>query len=493
MKILSAAQIRAWDQATINNKAIESIELMETASQAFVSHLNLDHFKRVLVFCGSGNNGGDGLAIARILLNQCVQVETFVLPYSKGSPDFELNLERLGEIKVPEILSPDVYLPTIASNDLIIDALFGSGLNRPLTGIAADLVHHINRSGGTVISVDIASGCYCDQPSKGQPFVKAHKTISFQTPKLAFFMVDYPGDFEIVDIGLDQKFLANTVTQYSYTTKYEILSLYKEREKYSHKGTYGHTLLIAGSKGMMGAAVLAAKAVMRAGAGKLTVHLPSSGNFILQSTFPEAMLSLDKDANCVSQLPSLNDYNVIAVGPGLGKEACTVKVLKELLNTADCRLVIDADALNVIASHQLKDLIPKGSILTPHPGEFKRLMGAWNDDLEKWQLQRQLAKELDAVIILKGAHTSIVDYSGDMYFNCSGNPGMATAGSGDVLTGIISGLVAQGYDSMDAARLGVYIHGAAGDVAKEKFGKNALIASDIVENIGNITEPIDRD
>lgn len=493
MKVFSTSQTRQWDQYTIAHQSIASIELMEQAANAFVRWYceRFDNRTPVEIFCGMGNNGGDGLAIARLLLNKHYSIKVFIVQHNEeGSVDFEQNLKRLGLSLTPTFIKDTDTVIPITSNSIVIDALLGSGLSRPATGIMASCINTINQTGATIISVDIASGLYADKPNEAaDTIIKPTYTVSFEVPKLVFFLpqcAEYVGEWHVVDIGLDTSFLDNTTTLYYYITPDSICYIYKKRKKYAHKGTYGHALLIGGSYGKIGAMVLSAKACLRAGVGLLTVQIPRCGYDILQTTLPEAMVQPDWHWSINTKLYDLSPYNAIGVGPGMGKEIHTVALLKDILEAIKTPIVLDADALNILAEHaDMKQLIPKNTILTPHPKEFERLLGqTWKDDFEKLELLRAFAQKHEIIVCLKGAHTAVALPDGTIYFNSTGNPGMATAGSGDVLTGIITGLLAQGFSPQEAAIFGVYQHGTAGDRAAKKCTQPALIASDIIENMG---------
>jgi len=363
-------------------------------------------------------------------------------------------------------------------------------LARPITGFVGEVVSFIHNTNAIIVSIDIPSGLFADDTSisgKGT-IIKADYTLSFQFPKLAFLLPEnelYVGSWEVLDIGLSEEYIISEPTKNHFILKEDIKQVLKGRPKFSHKGTYGHALLIAGSYGKMGAAILASQACLRSGVGLLHTHVPKSGVNILQTASPETMISIDAEEKYFSQIPDIGLYNVIGIGPGLGKEHQSQQAMKMLIQNSPSPMVIDADALNILSENPTwLAFLPQGSILTPHPKEFQRLVGSWQNDFDRLEKQRNLAKKHGIYIVLKGAHTSICFPDGQCHFNSTGNPGMATAGSGDVLTGIITGLLASGYSSGVAATLGVYIHGLAGDIAAKKMGFEALIASDIVDNLG---------
>ena len=485
-KIITAQQTKKADAFTIRNKPIASIDLMERASSSFVQEF-LKHAvtgKKIAVVCGVGNNGGDGLAITRILKEKGVEVHPFLIQFAnKLTPDCQTNFDRLKNVS---ILKSDQKIPGFHDYDIIIDALLGSGLNKPVNGFIADIIKTINRSGRNVCSVDIPSGLFCDKITTEGTIIESDLVISFQRPKLAFFFPEnnaFIKDWKVVDIGLDESFIQQQQTSH-FVLDHQISECLKTRERYSHKGTYGHALLIAGSYGKMGAAVLAAKSCMRSGVGLLTTYVPKCGYEILQTTVPEAMCLTDVQHNYLSVLPNLENFNAVGVGPGLGTHPDTAHVIESLFERATAPLVLDADALNILSAKlELIAKIPKNTVLTPHIKEFDRLAGFSVDAEERFEKQQKFSVDHQCIVVLKDAHTSVSDIDGNLYFNTSGNPGMATGGSGDVLTGIITGLLAQNYSPLEAALIGVYSHGAAGDTAAKERGQNGLIASDIIDHL----------
>lgn len=490
MKIFDAEQIRRWDQYTISKEPIASIDLMERAAKACANWINQHYTGEPLtIFCGKGNNGGDGLAIARLLSGRKVTV--YILEFGhKGTDDFQTNLSRLHQYPVDiRFIQADENLSNISMEGLVIDALFGSGLNRGLEGTVAALADAINDSGATVISIDIPSGMFTDRSSAGNTIVKADHTLSFQVYKPAMMVAEnaaWCGEVHLLDIGLHQQFYEEESSSIEFTDETIIHSFYKPRNRFAHKGTYGHALLIAGSFGKIGAAVLSASACLRSGVGLVTCHLPRCGYEIMQSALPEVMVSVDTDHAINTALDAdLSLYKSIGIGPGLGTASDTRSLLRQVLNNYRQPIVLDADALNSISREpDMLQLIPAGSILTPHPKEFQRLFGDTANEFSRIALALSKAAEFNIVIILKGHHTLVALPDGRSYFNSTGNAGMATGGSGDVLTGLLTGLIAQGYKSSEAAVLGVYLHGLAGDLAAKKLSMEALIASDIINSFG---------
>jgi len=494
MKILSKENLQKADKQTIETQNIKSDELMERAAVQLFGWLKTqlkDNAPKIHLFCGIGNNGGDGLALARLLLNDGYEIEVYVVNFSdKRSDDFLLNLSRLKEQKLwPEFLDENTDLPEISGNDIIIDAIFGIGLNRPADDWVKEIIKHINSSNAYKIAVDIPSGLYLDKaPDDMEAIVKANTTISFQLPKLVFFLpetADFTGNVEIVDIGLDEDFISKATTEALLISRKEAQRLYKPRQKFSHKGTFGHCLIIGGSYGKIGSVVLATKAALRIGAGKVTSLVPYCGYEILQTTVPEAMVITAKEKDFLRTTNVSFSPESICFGIGAGEREETAGFLKYIFKATKSPLLIDADGLNLLAKDtELLELLPEKSILTPHPGELKRLLGDWNDDFEKLKKAKAFSKKHQLILAIKGAYTLIVADE-NIYINTTGNPGMATAGSGDVLSGIISGLLSQGYDPLIATVFGVYLHGKAGDFAAQKLGFEAVIAEDIISNLGN--------
>ncbi len=487
IKILSASQIKELDAYTIQHEPVASIDLMERACRAFTNWFveRYDAMHRIGIICGTGNNGGDGLSIARMLHEWNYPVKVWIVRGGvKETSDFQINLERIqNKISVGEI-AKDVKSELFSECTILIDAIFGSGLSRPVEGIYEDVIDCLNTIHATRIAVDIPSGLFADQHSAGEVF-RAHHTVSFQLPKLAFFMPEnhlYTGEWHLVDIGLSKKGLSEIQTHHYFTTLKSVKKMMKHRSKFDHKGKYGHALLIAGSRGKMGACILSARACLRSGVGLLTTHVPKIGNSIIQTAVPEAMALIDSSDDYFSDQDVADHFQTIGIGPGLGQHADTKAALGQLLAKFKKPMVIDADALNLLASHpELQLQIPGGSILTPHPKEFERLTGEWSNDFERLIKLQRFSKKINSVVILKGAYSTIALPSGDIVFNSTGNPGMATAGSGDVLTGILTGLLAQGYTAEVAAILGVFIHGLSGDLAIRENGGYFLTSGDLVD------------
>ncbi len=497
LKILNTTQIREWDAYTIKNEGIASIDLMEKACKAFVKWFSerFDISKSIGIVCGTGNNGGDGLGIARLLHELGYPVKVWVVKGSiQESGDFIINKGRL-----PQQMSC-LYVEAIedgvfTGQDILIDGIFGSGLSRPLEGVYEQAVQEINDSQAKVVAIDIPSGLFADQRTTGLS-VNADFTVTFQLPKLSFFLPENEqrvGQWCVVNIGLSKTFYRQAQTSIYWIEKKGVGKKILTRRKFSHKGDFGKALLVAGSYGMMGAAVLAARAAMKSGLGLLTVHVPREGYNIIQTAVPEAMASVDVDDRYITDVAAFEDVSAVGVGPGIGQEKQTIGALKKLLEKSSRPMVIDADGLNILSSNSaLLHLVPQNSILTPHPGELKRLVGDWTDDFEKLEKAKALARQIKCILVLKGANTIIITPTGSLYFNGTGNPGMATAGSGDALSGILTGLLAQRLEPLDAAIIGVFTHGFAGDLAAQRVGQISLMASDIIDSLPEAFRQLSR-
>lgn len=496
VKILSAQQVRDWDNYTIRQEPITSVDLMERAAKTCVQWLLAKRWtdKNYYIFCGKGNNGGDGLAIARMLLQSGLEVSIYILEFGKpGSNDFQINLQRLHDLPVADIhfIQSKESLPTIDKEAIAIDALFGSGLSKPLEGLTADIVNHINSADVKVVSIDLPSGLFMEQTSIGNTIIKADYTLTFQCYKSGLLVQEnapFIGEVIMLDIGLASEYLKTINAQEEFLDEAFIRKLFKPRNKFAHKGTFGHALLIGGSYGKMGAMVLATKACMHSGAGLTTAFIPQCGYAIMQTSAPEAMALTDDEETHLSSLPDdIEKFSAIGIGPGMDTNEGPQKVLSFIIRRYQKPLVIDADGLNCLSlQKELLTQLPPHSILTPHPKEFDRLFGEHTNDFDRIATAKQKANELNLVIVLKSHHTLIALPNGKTYFNSTGNSGMAKGGSGDVLTGIITSFLAQGYSSKDAAILGVYIHGLAGDFAAKEFSKQAMLPSHLIECLSKV-------
>jgi hydroxyethylthiazole kinase-like uncharacterized protein yjeF len=489
VKIFSSEQIKKGDNYTIIHQPISSVDLMEKAASKCSEWINKHIAKKtsIIFFCGPGNNGGDGLAIARQLYSLGFTVKVYIIRFSNSySQDFIYNENRLKEfpnISIHSILSIKDF-PEISKRNVIIDSIFGTGLSKEISGLAADCIISINKSGAKIIAIDVPSGLFSDKHSSADStIIKADHTLSFQFPKLSFLFaenVDYVGDWQILDIGLNEEFIEQEPSQKFFIEKSFVKSILKPRKKYAHKGTFGHALIIAGSYGKMGAAVLCANACLRSGVGLLTMHIPKNGYEIIQITAPEAMASIDNNENVFSDKIDITSFSSVAIGPGIGTDQLTQTAVRHLLTCSNKPLVLDADALNIISINpEWLKLIPPDSIITPHLKEFERLTKKAENDFQRHEIQIEFSKKYKIYVVLKGINTCISCPSGKCYFNSSGNQGMAKGGSGDILTGIIVGLLSQGYTSLESCLLGVYIHGLAGDIAKENIGETGMVSSDI--------------
>lgn len=487
MKIFSAAQIREWDQFTITQEGISSVDLMERAAEKCAAWIKQYYSpeRKLIFFCGCGNNGGDGLAIARMLYTTQCPLEVYILKAAKRSADCDINLQRLHQLKVMvNEIENEANFPEITEDDVVIEALFGTGLNKSIEGIAQMLVQYINKSEARVVSIDIPAGLFADESSAGNTVIEATHTLSFQCNKLAFMLAEnagYTGKVHLLDIGLQQQYYNDTETDF-YTIDEQLLQpIFKPRQQQTHKYNYGHALLYAGSTNMMGAAILSAKACLRSGAGLVTVYAAPELVHIIPTALPEAIASSENDFATITKKKA-----AIGIGPGLAVNNGNTHLLRQVITDWDGPIVIDASALGMLSS--LLPLLGKRKnndvVLTPHRGEFEKLFGKCSNDFERMKTATEKAALYHCYIVLKGNHTLIACPDGEAYFNTSGNSGMATAGSGDVLTGIITGLLAQGYNGKEAGLLGVYIHGRAGDYAADAFSEEAMIAGDITEQLG---------
>lgn len=494
MKIFSAAQIKDLDQYTIQHEPIDSIDLMERAAEALfaeiVSRYKIEdvHFS---ILAGPGNNGGDALALASLLKKRGFDLHLTLYYTDKLSAECDVNRQRFQKHYPDFFVSHATFYPPVyQKNTVFIDGLFGTGLHKPLSGIFAELVFWLNNLHFPVISIDVPSGLRAEENDLSDSMkVRATFTLTLQFPKLSFFMSEndvFVGDYKVLPIGLHPEGIECIDTKFQLLEIKQIASLIKSRNRFSHKGSFGHALLIAGKKGMAGASVLASKSALRTGAGLVTVYGPECNRCIVQTAIPEVIFLSDENQEKISRLPDLLSYSAIAVGPGIGTHHTTVNMLDEFLSTVKVPLVLDADAINILSlEKELMRKVPQNSILTPHPGEFDRLFGKSSGSFERFSVARQVAVECQIYIVLKGANTQIITPEGKACFNSTGNPGMATAGSGDVLTGIIVSLLAQKYTAEEACMAGVFLHGLAGDLALHHETVETLIASDIIDYIKN--------
>lgn len=497
-KILSAEQIKWLDKQTISRQNIRSFELMERAAHCLFDKVTKTYPNQNYVFkflCGPGNNGGDGLALARMLHKEKHVVKVLLLQSNRYSEDNLINQRLLNEQGVEITLFDLSERILFTSDDVVIDALFGIGLSKPLGEEWHMLIDNLSGTNIPVLAIDIPSGLFSDHHTDpGAPIVKATKTYTFHAPKLALLQPEneqFVGNFEILDIGLDKQLAKELDSDYYYIDDHIAKQFIGPMYKFSHKGTFGHMLFVGGSYGKIGAAILSGKAALRTGCGLISLYIPSCGYDASQSALPEAMLLPASDERILTTFPDdIAAYNVIAIGPGMGTEAETARGFKAFLNKFhehdNIGFVFDADALNILSTHpDFLILIPKGSVLTPHPKELTRLIGGWANDDEKLSKSRQFAEKWQVILVIKGANTALVFPDGTIHFNSTGNPGMATAGTGDVLTGMVASLIAQGHPAKDAARLAIYLHGSAADHAIVHIHPKSLIASDVVAHISH--------
>lgn len=491
-KILSAAQIREADKFTIEHEPISSLDLMERAAKSF-SKTYCKYFpasRPVKIFCGPGNNGGDGLAIARLLDKKKYDVQVYILASAKKfSPDFISNEEKLKrKNRVPLHYISDGNFPAIQQRDIIIDALFGTGLSKPLSGIAEALVKFINEHKSITIAVDIPSGMFADAPTHGTA-IQADFTFTFELPKLGFMFeenYEFVGSWKTIDIGLDETFISEIQSQQFLLQQKDVRKILRPRKKFDHKGKFGHALIVAGSAGKMGAAMLCAAACLKSGAGLVTAHIPRIGNNILQTGLPDVMLTLDDHENIITKIPSTEKFTTIGIGSGIGIETLTQQAFINLLSRYRKPMVIDADAINILSLNKSwLEYVPQQSILTPHPKEFERLFGKSANSFERLQKLKEASAKHKLIIVLKGAYTCVANPDGNIFFNPTGNPGMAKGGSGDVLTGMITAFLSQGYPPEQSAVMGVYLHGLAGNLALKNKTNYNITASDQVTHIAH--------
>ena len=491
MKILSTGQIREIDAKTIHYEGISSLELMKRAAGAFYDWFikkYTDKNDAILILSGVGNNGGDGLMVARLLHKAGYRVQACVVEYSENyTEDCAHNVRRVKAENIPfKRITKEEEIPNFSEYDILIDALFGTGLSREITGIAAEVIKKMNESGKTIVSIDVPSGLF---PDKKTTFaVEADETVTLQIPKLALYLPDnyrFVGNVTIVNIGLSEKAIAEASTNRYLIEKKDIRELLKPLSKFAHKGTQGHALIIGGSLGKTGAVCLASKAALKTGCGLVTAYLPKCGTPVIQTHFPEAMAIEDDNSAFITHIDYDISPNAIGIGIGMGKREETQHAFYRFLQKNALPMVIDADGLNILSLHpEWLDLLPPKTILTPHPKELSRLIGEWSDDYEKIEKVTAFAQKHRLIVIIKGAYSVIID-SDNLYVNDSGTPALATAGSGDVLTGIIASLLAQGYEPGHAARVGVYLHGLTANLTQQTIHPRSFVASDIIDNIGN--------
>ncbi len=490
MKLYTARQLAQADRHTIES-GVPSLDLMEKAAASVADEMIEYPPGIVHIFCGTGNNGGDGMALARILDDDDWEVNVYLVHFSKSiSKDLLVNYERLDftDVSVQHIYSDDDF-PEFEDGDLVVDAIFGIGLNRPVKGLPKQLIDYINAAEMPVLSIDIPSGMYADRPNASEDSVIiAENVVTFTRPKISFLLPGsrrYMKNFVTHLIGIDEEYLNTLPTPYYFTFIDDMAGMYQIREKFAHKGDFGHSLMIAGSYGKAGAAVLSTRAALNTGAGLVTAYVPKSAYNILQISVPEVMVEVDEEDKIV-HFNYRSRATVIGIGPGLGAHEDTVAGMEKFLKKNTLPLVLDADALNILAMRpDLLEYLPEDTVLTPHEGELKRLIGEWENDFDKLDKASAFSGKHRCVLVIKGKY-SVVVYRGEFHFNTSGNSAMASGGMGDVLTGVITALRAQGYNAFEAAMLGVFIHGAAADKNLIVREKARITASNIIETIPEI-------
>jgi hydroxyethylthiazole kinase-like uncharacterized protein yjeF len=493
MKILTTSQIRSADEATLKSQDIISVALIERVGTLCFNWIDKQlkgNPVRLLLFCGVRNNGGDGLVIARHLFQHGYNVSCYVVNFSETrSEEFLVNYNLLKELgESSEMINSNEDIPTINEEDIVIDCIFGIGLTRAISGFTNVLIDSINKSKAYTLAIDVPSGMFLDRTNseKSNVLVASH-TLTFSTPKLPFFLPDYKESiqsWEVLDIALDDNFLNSVESKMHSIEKWDITKILKTRNKFSHKGTFGHALIIGGSFGKIGAVTLSSKAALKVGSGLVTVYIPKCGFEILQISNPEIMVEVGED-NYLEIFNFKSNPNVIGIGPGMGTSKKTFKGFSKFLKENKLPLVIDADAINLLSKQtELLVEVPENSILTPHPKELERLIGTWENDFDKIKKTKVFSIKYQVIMVVKGAHTMIIDRE-NMYFNTTGNPALATAGSGDVLLGLITGLLAQKYTALEACMLGVYLHGLSADIGiLERESVETFTASSIIENLG---------
>jgi len=504
MKIFTAEQVRALDEYTIANEPVKSIDLMERAALGCVRALIklLDTDSKLNIICGKGNNGGDGMAIGRLLYERGFDVNVFVIHHR---PEFSLDSKTnydLFKSKFPknafDINTVDELKENLKDpNSIIIDALLGSGINKAVEGMPGEVIAFINKTFKNIISIDVPSGLFIDSTSKhNQNIIRSFLTLTLQFPKLAFLLPEnkeYVPQFIVVDIGLHEKGIFNQQTRHHYITKTDISTLLKKRNKFDHKGTFGHALLMAGSKGKSGAAIISARACLRSGAGMLTVHSTKNVLTSLLQHLPEAMSDEDPNEDFISLIEKTENYNAVGFGPGVGLNEETKNTFKKLLQYYLGRMVIDADGLNILSENKTwLDFLPPSAILTPHIKEFERLTGKTENDFERLENLKKISARYNCIVILKGAYSTIAMPDGNIFFNSTGNPGLAKAGSGDALTGIILGLLCRGYNPPQAALIGTFIHGYAADLCLKKMSMESILISDVIEQLPKAFKKLEK-
>lgn len=496
MKILTALQLKELDSYTIKQQNISAVDLMERAANTCFDWIieQFDAAEKYIVVCGQGNNGGDGLVLARLLSKNDCLVECILLKDSpKTTPSHYLNIQRLEETNclIQTIENIEELDAVDFSGKIVIDSIFGTGLSRSAEGLTSMMIQQINQCDiKSVISIDVPSGMYCDRlNAETDPIVRADYTLTFHSPKQTFFFSEVGnlvGRVIVLDIGLDKEFAVSMEGTNYFISSESVGKILKKRETFTNKGSYGHVNILAGSLGKMGAAVMMAKGASYSGAGLVTATIPASGLIIMQTCLPTAMCDIYYGEKVLSGEIEINENYTYGIGPGIGISASTVEFIDTFLKKVKDPVVLDADALNIISEHSEMLLdIPKSSILTPHIKEFQRLVGATKDSTERIRELVSFATQHQVFVVLKDARTIICSPKGECFYSLNGTPGMATGGSGDVLAGILTGLLTQGYSSEETCQIGVILHGIAGELAADKYTEYAMTAESILEQIGN--------
>jgi len=516
MKIVTAAQMRTLDHRTITEAQVPSPVLMERAGAGaanFIQHqFGPLRGKSITILCGKGNNGGDGLVVARLLRQLQARVTVFLLaPATDLSRDAIVMYRRWlragGKSSTRVFRSSEQAKPILVSSDLIVDALLGTGLSATVTGAYREAIQLMNQAGRPIIAIDMPSGIHADNGTVLGQAVRATATVTFGLPKLGLYVgpgIDHAGTIHVVDIGIPTAYTDALDTRIILVTSEQVANALPPRRTSSHKGTYGHAGILAGSVGKTGAAALAARAALRMGTGLVTVAIPSSVNDILEAKLLEAMTMPlpETKARTLARsgfdrvLAFMQARTAIAIGPGLSTHPETVELIQSLMKHLDRPTVLDADALNALASRaSLLTECKTPPILTPHPGEMARLeveATSQSVNADRIGTAKRFARERGVFLVLKGARTVIARPDGLLAICPTGNPGMATAGTGDVLTGMIVGLLAQGVQSWEAACAATYLHGAAGDLAAQQLGQASMLAGDLIAHIPYALQAISR-
>lgn len=484
-------------QSTSLGGAYSSLDLCEQLANAFCAQFQRD-FKgahRVIVFAGPGANGAVALAIGRILSAFGHNVESVVLnPTGLLTDDCLINFRRMVDAGLAaREVTTSFNPPVIGARDIVIDGICGIDLAVPFEGDLAQVSRYINTKARVILAVDIPSGLMAEDNASNHldNVIRATYTYTFHGPKLSFLLADtaqYVGEWKVVDIGLESSLPqgASGVRSFVFTAS-DFEGAIPPRKRHTHKYNYGKVALIAGSQGMMGAALLAGRSCMRSGVGHLTLHVPKGAEMMVHVALPEALVQSDKSAQYFTMFENAASYDAIAVGPGLGRQFDSAAALDGLLALYRKPLLIDADAIHILAANNdLLAKLPEDTIITPHAGELDALVGASSSDYERLMKAKELAIKYKIIIVLKGAYTATCSKNGNVVFNASGNPGMATAGTGDVLTGCMLALLGRGFRPLHAALFANYICGYAGDLYSQEYSQESLMASDVVANIPRV-------